>query len=103
MKVTNYIYCYYRDSVVFKDDQKYKDVGLMTGIDITSPPTIPRPFLVKKEGASDIVVASEDNSDEEEESADDDEDDELNTARFDENDNDEKSKENNPVSDVGDC
>ena len=52
----------------------------MKGIDITGPPSLPRPFVVKKGGEGDIIVDSD--SDSEDEKGDDEAADELNTARI---------------------
>ena len=54
----------------------------MKGIDITGPPSLPRPFVVKKGGEADIIVDSDGDS----ESDDDMSVDELNTARIEDND-----------------
>ena len=71
-----------RDSVVFKDPdddtQKY-----MTGIDITSPPSLPKPFIIKSGGVCDVIVGDDEENDDGEEyneENEDEEDDELNTA-----------------------
>ena len=53
------------------------------GIDITGPPSLPRPFVVRKGCEGDIIVDSDSDSDSE---GDDMSVDELNTARIEDND-----------------
>ena len=64
----------FRNSVIFQTNSEREDT--IKGIDITGPPSLPRPFLVREGGEGDIIVDSEDEKGDEESA------DELNTARI---------------------
>ena len=77
-----YSLCPIRNSVMFKGSSG--DDSLIKGLDISGPPSLPRPFIILSGGEADVIVASDDE--------DEDVTDELNNAMME---NGEREAENN--------